>query len=339
MKKIKYFLFGFLGFLVVTGFNVSVAVVFYSKIEYKENYQIALLMIVVIVINALLCSIIDVFRRKIMIEKPLNEILKATKSMARGNFKVRLIPSHSYQNYDEFDLIKDDLNRMAEELSKSEILKNDFVANVSHEIKTPLAVIINYVKVLNTAKLTQDERSKYLKNLEDACHKINNLVTNILKLNKLENQRLVPELSRFNLSNLLVDEILQFEDLLSEKRIELECDIEEDLYICSESSYLQIIFNNLISNAMKFTKTKIYISLNKKEEEYIIIVKDDGCGMDGETGKHIFDKFYQADTSHSKEGNGLGLALVKKVIDILGGTISVTSELNKGTTFKIIIKE
>ena len=121
---------------------------------------------------------------------------------------------------------------------------------------------------------------------------------------------------------------------------ELECDIEEDLFINSEQSYLELVFNNLISNAIKFTDNKgiIGISLKKINDEYIIKIKDNGCGMDSETGAHIFDKFYQGDTSHSKEGNGLGLALVKKVIDILGGSIDVESEANVGTTFTISIK-
>ena len=121
----------------------------------------------------------------------------------------------------------------------------------------------------------------------------------------------------------------------------INIDNEEDLYINSEESYLELIWNNLISNAIKFTENngKINISLKKINEDYIVKVKDSGCGMDKNTGEHIFDKFYQGDTSHSKEGNGLGLALVKKVIDVLGGTISVESEVNVGTTFVVTIKE
>lgn len=341
MKKLKYLLAGFLGFLLVTGFNVSVAVLFYTKIEYKEDYQIALLLIVVIIVNALFCSIIDVFRRKIMISRPLKEILDATSELTKGNFKIYLKPHHTYDEFDEFDLIKADLNKMASELSKSEILKTDFIANVSHEIKTPLAVIQNYAKALENNNLTLDERLKYLNNLQVNCKKLNNLVMNILKLNKLENQSLEPDIVRFNLSNLLVEQIIQFENLIEQKEINLICDIEEDLYINSEKSYLEIVFNNLISNAIKFTNSKgtIEITLKRVNHEYIIKFKDTGCGMDSITGKHIFDKFYQGDTSHEKEGNGLGLALVKKVIDLIGGTIKVDSEVNVGTTFEIIIKE
>lgn len=341
MKQLRYFITGFLGFLLVTGFNVSIAVVFYNRISYKENYQIALLLIVVIVVNALFCSLLDLLRRKTMVSKPLEEILYATRQITKGNFNINLLPNHSYIDYDEFDLIKEDLNKMAKELSKSEILKNDFISNVSHEIKTPLTVIQNYAKCLNDKNLSEEERDKYINNLQITCKKLNNLVMNILKLNKLDNQTLTKEITKFNLSELLIEQILQFENLLEEKQIELECDIEENIYINSEKNYLEIIFNNIISNAVKFTNIegKIFISLKKINNDYQIIFSDNGCGMDSETGKHIFDKFYQGDTSHSKEGNGLGLALVKKVIDVLGGTIKVESELNKGTTFELILKE
>lgn len=341
MRGFKYSIIGFFGFLIVTTFNVSVAVLFYSKIEYRNEAYIAWMLIIVIIFNALWCSILDYFRRKIMIEKPLKEILSATKLMSRGNFNIILKPNHTYKAYDEFDKIKIDLNRMASELSKSEILKNDFIANVSHEIKTPLAIIQNYAKALDNKNLSDEEKSKYINSLQDACSRLTNLVTNILKLNKLENQKLLPELTKINISEHLANQILLFENLIDNKNIELDCNIEEDLFIISEPSYLEIIFNNLINNAIKFTSDngKITISLSKNNDEYTLKISDTGCGMDSETGKHIFDKFYQGDTSHSKNGNGLGLALVKRVIDILGGKIIVSSELNVGTTFEVIIKE
>lgn len=339
MRKIKYFMFGFFGFLVVTGINASASVLIYSLIEDRKKYQIALFLILLIIINAFLCSVIDVIRRRIMIQRPLKEILYATKAMTKGNFKIKLIPNHSFDNFDEFDLIKEDLNTMAKELDKSELLKNDFIANISHEIKTPLAIINNYAQILDDKSLEWKEREKYIKNLQDSCKKLSVLINNILKLNKLENQTLQLEYKKINLSELLVEQIIIFEELINNKNIELECEIEEGLFIISESSYLEIIFNNLISNAIKFTKDKIYVSLSKQENKYTITVKDNGCGMDKEKGKYIFEKFYQIDTSHKQEGNGLGLALVKKVIDLLGGEISVTSELGKGSTFKITIKE
>ncbi|MBQ8293663.1 MAG: HAMP domain-containing histidine kinase [Bacilli bacterium] len=340
MKKFSYTLFGFFGFLIVATFNISLGIVIYSFVEEKSDLFVGLLIFGLIVLSAALCSLIDYVRRKIMIERPLNEILYATKQMTKGNFKINLVPNHSYKYYDEYDYIKEDLNNMALELSKSEVLKNDFIANVSHEIKTPLSAIQNYVKILSNNDLDEETRSKYLVNLQKSCQKLNQLVMNILKLNKLENQNLNFQTTNFNLSELLTSQVLRYVELIEEKNIELICDIDEDIYINSEENHLEVIFNNLISNAIKFTSEgSIYISLKKNKEDYIITFKDTGCGMNEETGKHIFDKFYQGDTSHYKEGNGLGLALVKKVIDILGGSISVESELGVGTTFVVTIKE
>lgn len=340
MKKLKNGIIGFFLFFLTASFNVGIGLLAYSLVEDKSiGIKVGAIILVTLLI-AVILSLSDFIRRKIMIDRPLKEILNATKAMSRGNFKVRLIPFHSYEDYDEFDLIKDDLNNMAKELAKSEVLKNDFIANVSHEIKTPLSVIQNYAKILEKNDLSIDERKKYLHSLQEACKKLTNLVTNILKLNKLENQELIPERKKFNLSESLTNQILSYEELIEKKNINLECDIEEGLFINSEESYLELIWNNLISNAIKFTDINgtIVISLKKSNNQYIIKISDTGCGMDKETGAHIFDKFYQGDTSHSKEGNGLGLAMVKKVIDVLGGSISVESEVGKGSTFTVVIK-
>ncbi len=340
MKNFKATLQGFICFFLTVGVNVGLGMGLYSITKNKSKLVIGILMFLVVFLSAMVCSILDIIRRKIMIEKPLKEITEATQQMAKGNFKIHLVPAHSYKDYDEFDLIKEYLMKMGKELAKSEVLKNDFISNVSHEIKTPLSVIQSYTFALNDDKLDDKTRKKYLMNLQDSCKKLSNLVTNILKLNKLENQNLTPELKTFNLSESLANQILQYEQIIEEKNLELECDIEPDLYLKSEESYLEIIWNNLISNAIKFTdKGKISISLKKEQNNYVIKVKDTGKGMNIETGKHIFDKFYQGDSSHIEEGNGLGLALVKKVIDILGGSISVESELGKGSTFIVTIKE
>ena len=339
MRNFKYTLFGFFMFFLTTGFNVVLGVLVYNSIKEKSDLIVAAIILGVILVSAAICTAIDYLRRKIMIERPMNEILDATDMMTRGNFKIDLVPKHSYEYFDEYDILKENLNKMANELSKSEVLKNDFIANVSHEIKTPLAVIQNYAKALKNPSLDNEVKNKYLDNLTEACQKLNGLITNILKLNKLENQKLLPEIKEFNLSNLLANQVLQFESLIEKKEIDLVCEIEEDLFIKSEESYLEIIFNNLMSNAIKFSNPKgmIYVGLKKEKQNYHITFKDTGCGLDKETGKHIFDKFYQGDTSRSKEGNGLGLALVKRVIDIIGGSINVTSQIGEGTEFRITI--
>ncbi len=339
MRKKKELILGFFLFLIPVVLVTSLAIGVYSLIKDQSHGVIAIYILLFIIFSTIVFTFIDNIRRKIMVDKPLNEILAATEKMSRGDFEIELSYSHSYSHFDEFDLIKHDLLKMSKELSKSEVLKNDFIANVSHEIKTPLSVIQNYSKAASSLMIDEKTRTIYLNVIQDACNKLSLLITNILKLNKLENQCLNIEFTLFNLSELLIDQIVQFENLIDDKKIELICDIEEDVMIKSEKSYLEIVFTNIINNAIKFNKENgfLEISLKKVNNQAVVLIKDSGCGMDQETGEHIFDKFYQGDTSHKKEGNGLGLALVKKVIDALGASIAVESEVGVGTIFKIVL--
>ena len=201
--------------------------------------------------------------------------------------------------------------------------------------------LVNNAKELENDNLSKEERLKYLKHIENATLKLNDLVMNILKLNKLENQTLNIENKRFNLSESIINQIIAFETLIDKKNISLSCDIDEDIYISSSEETLEIIWNNLISNAIKFTNEfgSIEIKLFKKDSRIIFEIADSGCGIDKDEGKYIFEKFFQCETSHSNEGNGLGLPLVKRVIDLIGGEIEVTSQINIGTTFIVKLKE
>lgn len=300
---------------------------------------ISVVMLAVIITLSVLCTLFDIVRRKIMIDRPVREILEATEKIAAGDFSVRLTAVHTYEKYDDYDLIKENLNVMAAELGKSEILKTDFVSNVSHELKTPLSIIQNYVSLIGKAGLDEETRQKYVKTVLSATKRLSDLVGNILKLNKLEHQELSIETENIRLDEMLAQAILSYEELIEEKELEIVCDFEE-VSIVSAPSYLEIVWNNLISNAIKFTNNggKISVSVKSDGEKSIVKVSDTGCGISPETGAHIFDKFYQGDTSHAQEGNGLGLALVKKVIDVLGGEISVKSQQGKGSTFTIVLK-
>ncbi|MBR2989160.1 MAG: sensor histidine kinase, partial [Clostridia bacterium] len=269
-----------------------------------------------------------------------NKILQATEKIADGDFSTRLEITHEYGKYNQYDLIMENLNKMALELQKNEVLKTDFISNVSHEIKTPLAVIQNYATLLQDDALDSETRNSYAKTLINASKRITDLITNILKLNKLENQEIQEKPEAFNLTEALAESVVEFDTLVEKKNIELNCDFDE-VTIFSSKSLLEIVWNNLISNAIKFTPDggKIDITLKRKDKSVEIKVADTGCGMSKETGEKIFEKFYQGDTSHSTQGNGLGLALVKKVIDILGGEITVQSEVNKGSEFTILLKD
>lgn len=341
-NKIGFSLLGFFLFFVTIATTASCSILIFDAVR-KVTEKKALISLAVlgsILAGTLICVVIDIFRRKFMVDKPTSKILHATSEIAKGNFDVKLEIKHSHKKFDEYDKIMENINKMAEELNKNEVLKTDFVSNVSHEIKTPLSVIQNYSMILQNDKLSKQEKDKFLDEMISATKRLSNLITNILKLNKLENQKLDFELTKFNLGEELRLLVLNFEDLIDKKEIELACEID-DISVFSSKELLEIVWNNILSNAIKFTPEKGKISVELKENNGFAEVKiaDTGIGMNKETGKHIFDKFYQGDTSHSGEGNGLGLALVKKVIDILGGEISVESELNKGTTFTVKIKK
>ena len=332
---------GYLIFFVTVAVIISVAIAVYVSAEkkFEGNFgMIFALMLLTVVFLALVCIVIDVVRRKVMVERSVQKILDATGSIAGGDFTVRLETAHPYGRYDEFDCIMDNINKMAAELSRTEVLRTDFVSNVSHDLKTPLAIIQNYSAAIQSKSVDENTRAKYASVLVSTSQRLTALVTNILKLNRLENQEIKTEFRKIRLDEQLSESVLRYEDRIEEKQLEVECDFDE-ITINSDPDYLEIVWSNLISNAIKFTEPggKISISL-KSDGAAIVKVADTGCGIAKETGEHIFDKFYQGDTSHAQEGNGLGLALVKKVIDILGGEISVESEEGKGSTFIVKLR-
>ena len=317
---------------------ITVALLVYGAAEKRfagNTGAIAAIMLTVIVFLSIACAAIDALRRKITTEGPVKHILGATERIARGDFSVRLELPRSADRRNDYVRIMENLNMMAAELAKTEVLRSDFISNVSHEFKTPLAVIQNYAAALQGAA-SEEERRRYAGVLVSETKKMTALVTNILKLNKLENRELKPAGERIRLDEQLAQCVLAFEDKIEEKGLELECDFDEaDVY--SDADCLEIVWNNLLSNAVKFTDRggKIGVTLRRDGEFTLVRVSDTGCGISPETGRRMFDKFYQGDTSHAQEGNGLGLALVKRVIDLLGAEISVESELGKGSTFTV----
>ena len=282
---------------------------------------------------------IDYIRRKIMVERPVKRITDATERIMQGDFTVRVKPMHG-AGMEGFHQIGMAINAMAQELSGTETLRTDFIANVSHELKTPLAVMGNYATMLQRPGIAEEERCEYAKSISEAARKLAQLITNILKLNKLENQQIFPQPQEFDLGEQLCECLLSFEDAWEAKQLEIETDIADDIRIRSDPELLSLVWNNLISNAIKFTPDggKVRICLHTEGSQVVVAVSDTGCGMTPQIGQHIFEKFYQGDTSHSTQGNGLGLALVKRVVDIMGGEIGVQSALGQGSTFTVKFK-
>lgn len=294
-----------------------------------------------VLLLTLLFCIVDAFRRSQMIAKPVKRIQEGIERVIKGDFTTRIEYIHGEDSGNEFDTIITGLNQMIEELSGVETLRTDFIANVSHELKTPLAVMQNYGTLLQSPELSDEQRIEYGKAIQEQTNRLSSLVTNILKLNKLENQQIYPNVEKYYLGEQLCECMLTFEALWEEKKIEIETDIDDEVLIEADKELLDLVWHNLLSNALKFTDEngKVTLSLHKDDQYVYVQVKDTGCGMSAETGQYIFKKFYQGDTSHATKGNGLGLSLVKRVIDICGGEIMVSSQLGEGSTFTVKLRQ
>ncbi len=282
----------------------------------------------------------DLLRRRLTTERVTKEISEGARRLARGDYSVRIKRVSSFGIDEQFNEIIDAFNTVAEELSGVETLRSDFIATVSHEIKTPLAVITNYARLLRAGGITDTEREEYARGISDAAARMSDMITNILRLNRLENQKIYPKGERIDLGERLIRCVLDFEEVWERKGIELDTDIEEGVVLVTDGELLDLVFTNLLSNAFKFTESggRVSVSLHRDGEWCEVRICDTGCGIDAKVGGHIFDKFYQGDTSHATEGNGLGLSLVKRIVDVLGATLSVESELGAGSEFTVRIK-
>lgn len=327
-------IFLLIAFVVSCSFFLFLGSMNFTKEEIQAN---AILTFLNVLFLSLIFCLIDGIQRKISIERPVKKILKATEELAKGNFKARVEKVRLIHGRNEFDVIAENINKMAGELSGIETLRTDFVSNVSHELKTPLSVIGNYSTMLQAKELSDEKRLEYAVAISNATSRLSELVTNILKLNKLENQQIYPDKQSYDLGEQLAECIIGFEDVWEKKNIELDTDIDDNVIINADKELLSLVWNNLLSNAFKFTDEggTVKVSLKKESGKVVATVSDTGCGISEETGKHIFDKFYQGDTSHATKGNGLGLALVKRVVDICGADISVKSTVGQGTTFTV----
>ena len=307
----------------------------------EENISIAAkITFLNVILLTILFTVIDAIRRKFTVERPVKQITEAANQMMQGDFSVRIPPMNKFGTDETFGEIIECFNKMAEELSGVETLRTDFIANVSHEMKTPLAVMQNYGTLLHSPNLSEEQRLEYAKGITDSSRRLADMVTNILKLNRLENQQIYPQSTKFDLGEQLCECLLQYENIWERAEIEIDTDIAENVIVKADAELLSLVWNNLFSNAFKFTEPggKVTLRLTTTPHHALVQVSDTGCGISPEVGAHIFEKFYQGDTSHSVQGNGLGLALVKRVVDIMQGEITVESAVGQGTTFTVRIR-
>ncbi len=341
-KDIAYILVRFLVFFLLCSFVISCSmIIMFHDYDARELIkERAPLVFFNVFILSLILSVQDVVRREYFETRPVKRILKGVQAISGGDFSYRIEPFKDFGRARVYNPIIDGINTMAEELSNTEMLRTDFISNVSHELKTPLSTISAYCEILQDPSISEEERTQRVQTIMRSVRSLSELITNILRLNKIEHQQINNKKESFNLSNQLVDCVLAFEPKWEAKNLDINADIDEDISVTGDKELLGVVWNNLISNAVKFTDEggRLEVSLKKVGSEVCVTVSDSGCGMSEQTGRHIFDKFYQGDTSHSTEGNGLGLSMVKKIVDLHQGRVEVESELGKGSTFSVYLE-
>ncbi|WP_223110733.1 HAMP domain-containing sensor histidine kinase [Paenibacillus sinensis] len=273
---------------------------------------------------------IEVGRR---ILSPIKDFSNAAKEIANGNFDIYLNESH---RVNEISDVAHHFNIMVQELRSIETLRNDFVVNVSHEFKTPIAAIEGYATLLQEDNLSREEHDEYTGMIIESARQLSTLSGNILRISKLENQEMLTELTEYRLDEQLRQALLLLESMWTPKQLNLNIDLDELRYYGDEELMMQV-WLNILGNAIKFTPEygEISVSLHLDGPWISVVISDTGIGMPPGVRKHIFEKFYQGDPARSAAGNGLGLPLVARIISLSRGTIEVSSEPGQGSTFMV----
>jgi signal transduction histidine kinase len=282
---------------------------------------------------SILCGTIVMLIAARLIVKPIKELTSATEKIAKGNFEVYIKKDRK----DEIGQLVDNFNKMTKELAGMEMLRNNFISDISHEFKTPLTSIEGYTKLLRACK-SDTERNEYIDIITDETKRLSALSGNILLMNRIENENSSLAKSSYRLDEQIRQVILLCENKWSSKNIELNIDLDETIFLGNEPLLFQV-WLNLFDNAIKFSSPHeaIEISLKKQDQNIIFSIMDYGSGMTDEQQKRMFEKFYTGDKSRNLEGNGLGLSIVKRVIDMHGGTIEVQSKPDEFTQIKIML--
>jgi Osmosensitive K+ channel histidine kinase len=312
----------------------------------KLFYHGEITMPILLIISLLVC-ILAMFFGGVMfwfgslhLTKPLSEISDAAKKVAYGDFGVNIIRNEKrrgeYEYTNEIDELAVNFNKMAQELKGMEYIRKDFISNVSHELQTPVAAITGFTEILLEEGLSREEQQEYLLLVNKESMRLSRLCENMLRMSRLDNQQIVVKKDKVRVDEQLRKCIIMLSEKWSDKIREYELDFQE-LVIQSDSDLLMQIWSNLIDNAIKYSpeNSTIWISGKIDREFLTVIIKDEGKGITMDKQQKIFDKFYQCEESHKKQGNGLGLSIVKRIVELLGGTINCRSEILKGTIMEV----
>ena len=299
-----------------------------------ETVQIPLL-VELTVLSLLVGVLVTAFMSKLFFG-PIKELRAAMGKVADGDFSINLTTKSTSKEIQEIFM---GFNLMTQELKATEVLQTDFVSNVSHEFKTPINAIEGYTTLLQGCDNLDETQQEYIEKILFNTNRLSTLVGNILLLSKLENQSIHTSQTRFRLDEQIRQSIVALEQSWDKKDIEFDVDMESIEYVGSESLFHHV-WDNLISNAIKFSPRGglVTIGLKKQENSIVFVIEDNGDGLSDEAQKHMFDKFYQADSSHKQEGNGLGLALVKRILTIVDGDVIAENKEGGGCRFTVTLK-
>ncbi|MDE1549999.1 HAMP domain-containing sensor histidine kinase [Jeotgalibaca caeni] len=316
-----------------SGIALILLIATYFDIIPKEGGTVYLIIFIALFIALISSGISSIVGKQFL--KPLIKLRKSMKQVAQGDFSVQIEEKKAMGEVQE---LYSDFNLMVRELSGIETMRNDFISNVSHEFKTPLATVQGYVQLLQNKNITDEERDSYYKRIFEGNQQLVTLTDNILKLTKLETQKIGYEEKLFRLDEQVREVLLFLQPQWEEKNLELDLTLEKMMYTGSEELLYQV-WLNLFENAIKYNRENgsIKVRLSEKGNQAIITIQDSGIGIREENYKKIFEKFYQEDNSRKTSGNGLGLTLVQKIIELHEGTIEVDSKPQEGTRFRITL--
>lgn len=313
--------------------TISVAIL--KDLGMIRQFQPIKLVIMAFIFSLFLGTLISLFASYFYV-KPTKELIAATKEISKGNFDIRVDVDD--ESGTEFSELQRSFNKMAEELGGIEMFKNGFINDFSHEFKTPIVSIKGFANQLKDESLTAEQRAEYIDIIVTESDRLAKMATNVLLLSKLENQQIVSNRTDFMLDEQLRQSVLLLEKQWELKNIDLDIDFES-FPVNANAEMTSHIWINLISNAIKFSPENGTVSLSCKniDGKAVVCIRDTGCGMTQEEITHIFDKFYQADTSRRAEGNGLGLSIVGRIVSLYDGRIDVKSTPGKGSEFTVTL--
>ena len=302
----------------------------------EEEIKISYVVLIMGLVSLVLGYVIAFFGSRVPL-RPVNTLINSMNSLADGNFHVRLHFGRAISNFSAFDELSKSFNTLAEELESTETLRNDFINNFSHEVKTPIVSIAGLAKLLKREDLSEEQRIQYLNAIEEESIRLSHMATSVLNLTKVENQTILTDVTRFNLSEQIRSAMLLFEQKWTEKNLDLRLDFGEYTVEANEE-LLRHVWINLLDNAVKFVGRcgTVSVTIREEHDRLEVAISNTDSEIPADQLDRIFHKFYQGDESHATEGNGIGLAIVHRVVTLHGGEVTVTS--NAGlTTFTVLL--